>query len=139
MIPFNKLHLVGTEFTYIQQAVEFGQLAGNGRFTASCQDWLRQRLGASRVLLTHSGTAALEMAALLLDLQAGDETAKRVRGRAERPPPLGPGVLGELAATRRTTRGAIGLTGVVDVAVDQLGQDRQTADAVGEHVVHYHR
>ena len=47
--------------------------------------------------------------------------------------------MGELAATRRTTRGAIGLTGVVDVAVDQLGQDRQTADAVGEHVVHHHR
>jgi dTDP-4-amino-4,6-dideoxygalactose transaminase len=73
VIPFNKVHLIGTEFTYLQQAVEYGQLAGNGRFTARCQDWLQQRLGARRVLLTHSGTAALEMAALLLDLQAGDE------------------------------------------------------------------
>lgn len=73
MIPFNKPHLIGTEFTYIQQAVEYGQLAGNGPFTARCQDWLRRQLGARRVLLTHSCTAALEMAALLLDLRPGDE------------------------------------------------------------------
>jgi dTDP-4-amino-4,6-dideoxygalactose transaminase len=73
MIPFNKPHLTGREFTYIQQAVEYGQLAGNGRFTARCHDWLQRRLDARRVLLTHSCTGALEMAALLLELQPGDE------------------------------------------------------------------
>jgi len=73
MIPFNKPHLTGKEFTYIQQAVEHAQLAGNGRFTVRCHEWLERQLGARRVLLTHSCTAALEMAALLLDLQPGDE------------------------------------------------------------------
>jgi len=73
MVPFNRPHLTGLEFEYIQQAVNAGQLAGNGQFTRRCQDHLEQRLGAARVLLTHSGTAALEMAALLLDLRPGDE------------------------------------------------------------------
>jgi dTDP-4-amino-4,6-dideoxygalactose transaminase len=73
MIPFNRVHLTGREFTYIQQAVDYGQLAGNGRFTLRCQEWLQRQLSAHRVLLTHSCTAALEMAALLLDVQAGDE------------------------------------------------------------------
>jgi dTDP-4-amino-4,6-dideoxygalactose transaminase len=73
MIPFNRPHLTGREFAYIQQAVEAGQLAGNGKFTRRCHEWLERRLGSPRVLLTHSCTAALEMAALLLDLQPGDE------------------------------------------------------------------
>jgi dTDP-4-amino-4,6-dideoxygalactose transaminase len=73
MIPFNRPHLTGREFEYIQQAVEAGQLAGNGQFTQRCHAWLESALGARRVLLTHSATAALELAALLLDLQPGDE------------------------------------------------------------------
>jgi dTDP-4-amino-4,6-dideoxygalactose transaminase len=73
MIPFNKPYLTGREFAYIQEAVQAAQLAGNGRFTRRCQQWLEHRLGAPRVLLTQSCTAALEMAALLADLQAGDE------------------------------------------------------------------
>jgi dTDP-4-amino-4,6-dideoxygalactose transaminase len=73
MIPFNRPHLTGREFEYVQAAVTAGQLAGNGQFTKRCQAWLERRLGANRVLLTHSCTAALEMAALLLDLQPGDE------------------------------------------------------------------
>lgn len=73
MIPFNRPHLTGREFAYIQEAVQAGQLAGNGRFTRRCQQWLEARLDAPRALLTHSCTAALEMAALLLDLQPGDE------------------------------------------------------------------
>jgi dTDP-4-amino-4,6-dideoxygalactose transaminase len=73
MIPFNRPHLTGHEFEYIQQAVEAGQLAGNGQFTQRCHAWLEATIGARRVLLTHSATAALEMAALLLDLQPGDE------------------------------------------------------------------
>jgi dTDP-4-amino-4,6-dideoxygalactose transaminase len=73
MIPFNRPHLTGREFAYIQEAVNAGQLAGNGQFTRRCQEWLQTELGAPRVLLTHSCTGALEMAALLLDLQPGDE------------------------------------------------------------------
>ena len=73
MIPFNRPYLTGHEFTHIQEAVAAGQLAGNGRFTKQCQAWLERRVGAPRVLLTQSCTAALEMAALLLDLLPGDE------------------------------------------------------------------
>lgn len=73
MIPFNRPHLTGREFAYIQDAVEAAQLAGDGRFTRRCQAWLESTLGAHKVLLTHSATAALEMAALLLDLRPGDE------------------------------------------------------------------
>lgn len=73
MIPFNRPHLTGKEFAYIQEAAQLGQLAGNGEFTRRCHRWLETQLGASRVLLCHSGTAALEMAALLLDLKPGDE------------------------------------------------------------------
>jgi dTDP-4-amino-4,6-dideoxygalactose transaminase len=73
MIPFNKPYLTGREFAYIQEAVQAAQLAGNGRFTRQCQQWLQDRLGAPRVLLTQSCTAALEMAALLADLKADDE------------------------------------------------------------------
>jgi dTDP-4-amino-4,6-dideoxygalactose transaminase len=72
-VPFNRPHLTGREFDYIRQAVAAGQLAGNGQFTRQCQAFLEARLGAPRVLLTHSCTAALEMAALLLDIRPGDE------------------------------------------------------------------
>ena len=73
MIPFNRPHLTGSELIYIQQAAEAGQLAGSGLFTRRCQAWLEREVGCSRALLTHSCTGALEMAALLLDLQPGDE------------------------------------------------------------------
>jgi dTDP-4-amino-4,6-dideoxygalactose transaminase len=64
-IPFNRPHLTGREFTYISEAVEGGQLAGNGPFTQRCHAWLEHELGYARALLTHSCTAALEIAALL--------------------------------------------------------------------------
>ncbi|TMG79224.1 MAG: dTDP-4-amino-4,6-dideoxygalactose transaminase, partial [Betaproteobacteria bacterium] len=66
MIPFNRPHLTGREFEYIEKAVRSGQLSGNGAFTKACHAHLQQMLGAKRVLLTHSCTGALEMAALLL-------------------------------------------------------------------------
>ena len=72
-VPFNRPHLTGREFTYISEAVDGGQLAGNGPFTQRCQAWLARELGCPRTLLTHSCTAALEMAALLLDPAPGDE------------------------------------------------------------------
>jgi len=73
MIPFNKPYMTGEETAYILEAHANGQLAGNGPFTQKCQNWLKNYVGAEKVLLTHSCTAALEMAALLLDLHAGDE------------------------------------------------------------------
>jgi len=65
--------MTGKELHYIAQAHSNGVLAGNGPFTRHCQGWLEDRTGCSNALLTHSCTAALEMAALLLDIQPGDE------------------------------------------------------------------
>ena len=73
MIPFNKPYLCGKELGYIAQAHAKGQLAGDGSFTKQCQGWLEQRTGCSMALLTHSCTGALEMAAILADIQPGDE------------------------------------------------------------------
>lgn len=72
-IPFNKPYMTGRELEYIAEAHASGHLSGDGLFTKRCNQWLEARLGAKRALLTHSCTAALEMAALLLDLAPGDE------------------------------------------------------------------
>lgn len=72
-ILFNKPYLTGLEIEYIAQAHKNGQLAGDGQFTRKCSRWLEEKTGAVKALLTHSCTAALEMAALLLDIQPGDE------------------------------------------------------------------
>lgn len=72
-IPFNWPHMTGKELYYIAEAHFNGSLAGDGPFTKRCHQWLEERTGANKVLLTHSCTAALEMAALLLDIQPGDE------------------------------------------------------------------
>lgn len=71
-IPFNRPYLTGKELSYIAQAHLQGQLAGDGAFTKRCQSWL-ERQGTARALLTHSCTAALEMAAMLCDLEPGDQ------------------------------------------------------------------
>lgn len=72
-IPFNKPHMTGKELTYISEAKLNNVLAGDGPFTKRCHQWLEQETGCAKALLTHSCTAALEMAALLLDIQPGDE------------------------------------------------------------------
>ncbi len=72
-IPFNKPCLTGAELRYITEAVERGQISGDGEFTARCARLLEETLGVHRALLTPSCTAALEMCGLLLDLQPGDE------------------------------------------------------------------
>lgn len=72
-IPFNKPYMTGKELWYIAQAHANGHLAGDGVFTKKCSRWLEEKTGASKALLTHSCTAALEMAAILADLQPGDE------------------------------------------------------------------
>lgn len=72
-IPFNKPYMTGKELFYIAEAHFNGKLAGDGPFTKRCHNWLEARTGAEKAFLTHSCTAALEMAALLLDIQPGDE------------------------------------------------------------------
>lgn len=73
MIIFNKPKLAGNEIEYIKQAIDNGQLAGDGPFTKLCESKLSNLIGSKATLLTHSCTAALEMAALLLDLGPNDE------------------------------------------------------------------
>ena len=73
MIPFNKPYMTGRELEYIADAHARGHLSGDGPYTRRCNQWLREATGAGSALLTHSCTAALEMAALLLDLGPGDE------------------------------------------------------------------
>jgi dTDP-4-amino-4,6-dideoxygalactose transaminase len=73
-IPFNKPFIAGKELFYIAQAVmENNHTAGDGPFTKKCQAWLEEHLGCRKVLLTHSCTAALEISAILADIQSGDE------------------------------------------------------------------
>lgn len=72
-IPFNRPYMTGKELHYIAEAKFGNMLAGDGRFTKACHQWIEQRTGCAKALLTHSCTAALEMAALLLDLEPGDE------------------------------------------------------------------
>ena len=73
MIPFNKPYLSGKEMHYMYDAVYAGKISGNGKYTLKCQQYLEERFGFGKVLLTTSCTDALEMAALLLDIQPGDE------------------------------------------------------------------
>lgn len=73
MIPFNAPPIVGTELDYMQSAMESGKLCGDGGFTRRCQQWMEHRFSCPKVLLTPSCTASLEMAAILLDIQPGDE------------------------------------------------------------------
>ena len=73
MIHFNVPPTVGTEVNYIKQAIEAHKICGDGQFTKKCHAWFENKLSGSKVLLTTSGTTALEMAALLCDLTPGDE------------------------------------------------------------------
>jgi dTDP-4-amino-4,6-dideoxygalactose transaminase len=72
-IPFNKPYMTGKELFYIAEAHFNTILAGDGPFTKRCHGWLEKETGAQKALLTHSCTAALEMAAILADIQPGDE------------------------------------------------------------------
>src|SRR3990172_6773796 len=73
IIPFNRPHAVGKEFGYIQEAINNGHLSGDGAFTRKCHQWLEAQSGSCKALLTPSCTAALEMAAILIGIQPGDE------------------------------------------------------------------
>ncbi|MCE5982932.1 dTDP-4-amino-4,6-dideoxygalactose transaminase [Pseudomonas sp. LF19] len=72
-IPFNWPHMTGKELYYIAEAHFNGSLAGDGPFTKRCHHWIEERTTCNKALLTHSCTAALEMAALLLNIEPGDE------------------------------------------------------------------
>ena len=73
MIPFNKPFLTGKETQYIKEAVSSGKISGNGIFTQKCHDFFQARYGFKKCLLTTSCTDALEMAAILCNIQPGDE------------------------------------------------------------------
>lgn len=73
MIPFNKPYLTGKETKYIEDAVHSGKISGNGDFTKKCQEFFEGRYGFKKCLLTTSCTDALEMAAILCNIQPGDE------------------------------------------------------------------
>lgn len=74
MIPFNQPPYVGSEIDYVREAVESNRkICGDGPFTKKCSSWLENRFCAQKALLTTSGTAALEMAALLSNIEPGDE------------------------------------------------------------------
>ena len=73
LIHFNVPPFYGDEFEYMRQAVENHKICGDGPFTVKCDEWFEKRFGAEKVLLTTSGSAALEMSALLCGLEPGDE------------------------------------------------------------------
>ena len=72
-IPFNKVLTSNLELEYIREAITSGRTSGDGQFTKLCKTWLEQQTGCESALVTHSCTAALEMAAILADIQPGDE------------------------------------------------------------------
>src|SRR5215213_9478923 len=72
-IPFNRPGLTGNEYEYIAQAIAGGHISGDGLFTRKCHQFIEQELGIAKALLTTSCTHALEMSAILLNIQPGDE------------------------------------------------------------------
>jgi dTDP-4-amino-4,6-dideoxygalactose transaminase len=113
-VPFNKPYVTGAEFGYIQEAIDSSHLAGNGPFARRCNAYIRERLGAEAVLLTHSGTGALEMAALLTDVGPGDEV-------------ILPSFTFPTTASAFALRGAVPV--FVDVREDTLNVDETLVEA----------
>lgn len=113
-IPFNKPYLTGKELSYISMAHLNGKLAGDGAFTKRCQTWLENHGKTSRALLTHSCTAALEMAAILCDVGPGDEI-------------IMPSYTFVSTANAFVSRGAIPV--FVDVRPDTLNLDESKIEA----------
>jgi dTDP-4-amino-4,6-dideoxygalactose transaminase len=115
-IPYNKPFIVGKELYYIAQAVlQHGHLAGDGSFTKLCNKWLEQELTCHKVLLTNSCTAALEMSALLCDIQPGDEV-------------ILPSFTFVSTANAFVLRGAVPV--FVDIREDTLNMDERLLESV---------
>ncbi len=72
-IPFSQPSIVGNEIEYVREAMRAHQFASDGPFTARCQDWIAKRIGAPSAMLMNSATAALELAAIVAEVNAGDE------------------------------------------------------------------
>lgn len=73
MIPFNRAVYLPKAFSYVEDAVKSSKIAGDGKYTKLCSNWMEERFDAKKVLMTTSCTAALEMVAILLDIKPGDE------------------------------------------------------------------
>jgi len=113
-IPFNKPYMTGKELWYISQAHAKGHLAGDGGYTKLCNEWIEKRTGTHKAMLTHSCTAGLEMAALLADVQPGDEV-------------IMPSYTFVSTANAFVLRGAIPV--FVDVRADTLNLDEKLIEA----------
>lgn len=113
-IPFGKPFIVGRELEYIQRAVELGHLSGDGTYTEQCQRWLVERLGCKHALLTHSCTAALELAAMAAGVAPGDEI-------------IMPSFTFVSTANAFVLRGAVPV--FVDVRADNLNLDESLLEA----------
>lgn len=113
-IPFNRPFMTGNELGYIAQAHAGGNLSGDGPFTDRCHEWLASSTGARQALLTHSCTAALEMCALLIDVQPGDEV-------------IMPSYTFVSTANAFVLRGAVPV--FVDVRADTLNLDERLVEA----------
>jgi dTDP-4-amino-4,6-dideoxygalactose transaminase len=113
-IVFNRPSLAGRELEYLCAALDNGHTAGDGAFTRKCHDWLEARLGAPRALLTHSCTAAMDMAALLFDLTTGDEV-------------ILPSFTFPSTANAAVLRGAVPV--FVDIRPDTLNLDERLIEA----------
>ena len=72
-IGFNVPPFIGTEIKYVEQAILNHKICGDGESTHKCNEWMEEHFKANKALLTTSGTSALEMAAILLDIKPGDE------------------------------------------------------------------
>jgi dTDP-4-amino-4,6-dideoxygalactose transaminase len=115
-VPFNLPYTTGNELRYIEQAHRARHLSGDGGFTRRCHDWIERNTGCARALLTHSCTSALDLAALLLDLQPGDEV-------------IMPSFTFVSTANAFVLRGAVPV--FVDIREDTLNLDeRLIADAI---------
>lgn len=113
-VPFNKPYMTGKELWKISQAHHIGRLAGDGDFTRECHAWLERQTGARKALLTHSCTAALEMAAILADIRPGDEV-------------IMPSFTFVSTANAFVLRGAVPV--FVDIRPDTLNIDEQLIEA----------
>lgn len=113
-IPFNKPYMTGKELWLIAQAHANGHLSGDGPFTRLCHAWLEHKTGAAKALLTHSCTAALEMAAILADFEPGDEV-------------IMPSYTFVSTANAFVLRGAVPV--FVDVRADTLNLDEHLIEA----------
>ena len=114
IIPFNRPYATGRELIYQAEALGNSHLSGDGVFTKRCHQWIEQRTGCAKALLTHSCTSALDMAALLLDLKSGDEV-------------IMPSFTFVSTANAFVLRGAVPV--FVDIRSDTLNMDERLIEA----------